>query len=58
MRRARPSPGKLSASIATYAAGRWVLGSPLLDDDDIRRDTPQWLAQRGVFVSERDVVTA
>ena len=36
----------------------WLLASPLLDDDEVRSETPQWLAQRGVFVSERDLVTA
>lgn len=36
----------------------WLLASPLLDDDEVRRETPRWLARRGVFVSERDLVTA
>lgn len=36
----------------------WLLGSPLLDDVAVRRETPYWLAERGIFVAERDLVTA
>ena len=35
----------------------WMLPSPRLAEDEIRKRTPQWLAIRGIYVSERDLVT-
>lgn len=35
----------------------WLLESPLLAPDEVRRTTPAWLAARGIFVSGRDLVT-
>jgi len=36
----------------------WVLSSPLYDEEGVRARTPAWLAERGVFVAERDLLTA
>ncbi len=36
----------------------WVLGSPLMSDQAVRRATPSWLAERRIFVAERDLLTA
>jgi transcriptional regulator with XRE-family HTH domain len=36
----------------------WVLDSPRLDEQRIRERTPPWLAARGVYINERDLVTA
>lgn len=35
----------------------WVLPSPRLTEDEIRERTPQWLADRGIYATERDLVT-
>ena len=35
----------------------WVLDSPRLDEQQIRERTPDWLAERGIYVNERDLVT-
>jgi transcriptional regulator with XRE-family HTH domain len=35
----------------------WVLDSPRLSDDEIRRQTPDWLAERSIFIAEKDLVT-
>jgi transcriptional regulator with XRE-family HTH domain len=37
--------------------GAWVLDSPRLSDDEIRRQTPEWLAERNIFIAEKDLVT-
>ena len=36
----------------------WVLDSPRLDERQIRERTPAWLAARGIYANERDLVTA
>lgn len=36
----------------------WVLDSPRLDERQIRERTPAWLAERGIYANERDLVTA
>lgn len=36
----------------------WVLDSPRLDEQQIRERTPAWLAERGIYINERDLVTA
>lgn len=35
----------------------WVLDSPRLDERQIRERTPAWLAERGIYANERDLVT-
>ncbi len=35
----------------------WVLDSPRLDEQQIRQRTPAWLAERGIYANERDLVT-
>lgn len=36
----------------------WTFANPYFDADEVRRRTPGWLAERGVFVAARDLVTA
>lgn len=36
----------------------WVLDSPRIDEQQVRERTPAWLAERGVYINERDLVTA
>ena len=38
--------------------GTWVFASPYYDEDEVRRRTPGWLADRGVYLVARDLVTA
>lgn len=35
----------------------WILLSPRLTEDEIKERTPQWLADRGIYATERDLVT-
>lgn len=35
----------------------WVLPSPRLSTGEVRARTPAWLAEKGVYVTERDLVT-
>lgn len=35
----------------------WVLDTPRLTDAEIKRQTPRWLAQRNIFIAEKDLVT-
>lgn len=35
----------------------WVLDTPRLSDDEIKRQTPDWLAERNIFIAEKDLVT-
>ncbi len=35
----------------------WVLPSLLLDEEQVRAVTPEWLAKHGIFAAERDLVT-
>ncbi len=35
----------------------WVLDTPRLSDDEIRLQTPEWLAERNIFIAEKDLVT-
>lgn len=39
-------------------AAEWVIPNLLLDNGDIRQATPDWLAERGIFIAARDLVTA
>lgn len=36
----------------------WVLDTPRLTEDEIRRQTPEWLAERNIFIAAKDLVTA
>lgn len=36
----------------------WVMPNLLLDVREVRRATPEWLAERGIFIAGRDLVTA
>ena len=38
-------------------ADPWVLDSPRLTYEQVRARTPRWLAERGIFVTERDLST-
>ena len=49
-----PSP-KWTAT-ARLASG-WVLDTPRLDEDEVKRQTPHWLAERNIFIAEKDLVT-
>jgi len=40
------------------AGVEWVLQSLLLDDAEVRATTPDWLADRGIYTADRDLVTA
>lgn len=36
----------------------WVFGSPFFSEAEVRASTPAWLVGRGVFIADRDLVTA
>lgn len=36
----------------------WVLPSLLFGDEEVRAMTPKWLAEHGIYATERDLVTA
>lgn len=38
-------------------ASPWVLDTPRLNQDEIKRQTPHWLAERNIFIAEKDLVT-
>ena len=35
----------------------WVLDTPRLSTEEIKRQTPAWLAERNIFIAEKDLVT-
>lgn len=35
----------------------WVLETPRLSECEIRRQTPDWLAERSIFIADKDLVT-
>ena len=35
----------------------WVLDTPRLSDDEVREQTPDWLAERNIFIAAKDLVT-
>lgn len=39
------------------AAQEWVLPNLLLGEADIRESTPDWLAERGIYIAQRDLIT-
>lgn len=46
-------PWTESANLAT----EWVLDTPRLSEGEIKRQTPDWLAERNIFIAEKDLVT-
>ncbi|WP_182378288.1 helix-turn-helix transcriptional regulator [Nocardioides sp. WS12] len=40
------------------AAHEWVMSNLLLEEADIREATPDWLAERGIYIAQRDLITA
>jgi len=38
-------------------ATEWILDTPRLRADEIKRQTPDWLAERNIFIAEKDLVT-
>jgi transcriptional regulator with XRE-family HTH domain len=38
-------------------ASGWVLDTPRLSEDEIKRQTPDWLAERNIFIAEKDLAT-
>lgn len=38
-------------------ATEWVLDTPRLSEGEIRRQTPDWLAERNIFIAVTDLVT-
>ena len=40
------------------ASADWLMENPFVDENEIREQTPEWLARRRIFVSERDLTTA
>ena len=45
-------------TIGAVLSTPWILDSPRLTPTEVRARTPAWLAERGVFVCERDLGTA
>jgi transcriptional regulator with XRE-family HTH domain len=35
----------------------WILDTPRMSDDEIKRQTPAWLAERNIFIAQKDLVT-
>jgi transcriptional regulator with XRE-family HTH domain len=35
----------------------WILDTPRLSEREVKRQTPDWLAERNIFVAEKDLVT-
>jgi hypothetical protein len=42
---------------ASKLAAEWVLDTPRLSESEIKRQTPDWLAERNIFIAEKDLVT-
>jgi transcriptional regulator with XRE-family HTH domain len=42
---------------APKLAEEWVLETPRLSETEIKRQTPDWLAERNVFIAEKDLLT-
>ncbi len=40
------------------ATHEWVMPNLLLEETDIREATPEWLAERGIYIAQRDLITA
>jgi hypothetical protein len=54
-----PAPA-WTATAGTPAGGDrwWLFGSPFFTETEVRAATPGWLAERGIFIAERDLITA
>lgn len=51
--------GRTPPAWAEFRAGReWVMPNLLLEETDIREATPEWLAERGIYIAQRDLITA
>ena len=35
----------------------WVLDTPRVSEAEIKHQTPDWLAERNIFIAEKDLVT-
>ena len=42
---------------APKLATEWVLDTPRLSETEIKRQTPDWLAERNIYIAEKDLVT-
>jgi hypothetical protein len=38
-------------------AAEWVLDTPRLSGHEVKRQTPDWLAERNIFIASKDLVT-
>jgi hypothetical protein len=50
----RPVP---TWTVAQGLEHEWVLDTPRLSTNEIRRQTPSWLAERNIFIAVKDLVT-
>jgi hypothetical protein len=39
-------------------SSEWVLDTPRLTEAEIKQQTPEWLAERNIYIAEKDLVTA
>ena len=53
-RRGHPAPAWTMAPVT----GTWLFPSPFFTEVEVRAATPDWMAQRGLFIAARDLVTA
>jgi hypothetical protein len=55
-----PAPAWTAALARPAGAGEewWLFGSPFFTEAEVRAATPGWLAERGIFIAARDLVTA
>ena len=42
---------------APRLTSEWILDTPRLSDDEVKGQTPGWLAERNIFIAEKDLVT-
>ena len=42
---------------APKLATEWILDTPRMSESEIKRQTPDWLAERNIFIAEKDLVT-
>lgn len=42
---------------APKLATEWILDTPRVSESEIKRQTPDWLAERNIFIAEKDLVT-
>lgn len=53
--RGQPAP---TWTLTESTSEPWILPNPFFTAEQIREQTPSWLARRGVFITERDLTTA